>query len=147
MPRSYLVLHFLFTEARMRKTRFWMESSALNKIIMQYISIVIQLLPLAIFSFVAQAVGVLGNQLFKALGLLVTADFVGMICMTVIFGTLTAAFLRRKSDETLRQTWSDSDSCCRICFLGGCSADQRLKIRRRNLVYLPELQSLFVPWV
>ena len=65
---------------------------AINKIVMQYISIVIQILPLAIFSFVAQAVGVLGNQLFKALGLLVTADFVGMIGMTIIFGVLTAIF-------------------------------------------------------
>lgn len=65
---------------------------AVNQIVMKYIGVVIQLLPLAIFSFVAQAVGVIGNQLFKALALCVTANFAGMIFMTLLYGFVTAVY-------------------------------------------------------
>ena len=74
---------------------------AINKIVLKYISIVIQLLPIAIFSFVAQAVGVVGNQLFKALGLLVGANFVGMVIMTVIYGAAILAAVSASSAVTL----------------------------------------------
>ncbi len=65
---------------------------AINRFVMKYLSIVIQLLPVAVFAFVAQAVGVVGNQLFQAIGLLVVANFAGMVGMSLIFGMITAAY-------------------------------------------------------
>lgn len=63
-----------------------------NKVVMTYVSIVIQALPVAIFSFVATGIGIVGSQLFMALIKLVGANALGMILMTSIFGTLTALF-------------------------------------------------------
>lgn len=59
-----------------------------NKIVQTYVGIIIQALPLAIFSFVAKGVGVVGGQLFLALGKLVGVNFLGMIFITCIYGSL-----------------------------------------------------------
>ncbi len=63
-----------------------------NKVVMTYVGIVIQALPVAIFSFVATGVGVVGSQLFMALAKLVGANALGMVIMTLIFGSLAAVF-------------------------------------------------------
>lgn len=63
---------------------------AIGKVVSQYIAIVINLLPMAIFSFVSQAVGVMGGQLFKALLLLVLANLCGMLIMTFFYGSIAA---------------------------------------------------------
>ena len=60
-----------------------------NKIVMQLLFVVIQLLPLAIFSFVSYAVGVIGPQVLSTLAKLIFSNLVGMIVLTVLFTVVT----------------------------------------------------------
>ena len=66
---------------------------AINEIVMTYLNIVIKLLPLAIFSFVSRAVGVVGVKMLLTLAKLIGAAFAGMVIMSVVYGVFTAVYV------------------------------------------------------
>jgi Na+/H+-dicarboxylate symporter len=57
----------------------------INDIVMQLIFIVVQGLPLAVFSFISYAVGVLGSQVISVLAKIIIANLLGAIGMTIIW--------------------------------------------------------------
>lgn len=64
----------------------------INKVVMQFIFIIIQILPFAIFSFVSYAVGVIGSQVIATLGKLIFANFIGALLMLIVFAVLTCLY-------------------------------------------------------
>ena len=65
-----------------------------NKVVMQFIFIAIQILPLAIFSFISYAVGVIGVQVLGTLAKLILANLVGAVILFVIFATIACVYCK-----------------------------------------------------
>jgi Na+/H+-dicarboxylate symporter len=67
---------------------------SVNKVVMQFIFIVIQALPIAIFSFISYAVGVIGPQVLRTLAKLIFANFIGTSIMMVLYILIACAYCK-----------------------------------------------------
>lgn len=66
----------------------------IDDIVMQLVFIIAQLLPVAIFSFVSHAVGVMGTQVISVMAKLILANYAAAFGMTVVFISLTALYCK-----------------------------------------------------
>lgn len=64
----------------------------LNKIVTQLIFIIVQLLPVAAFSFIGYAVGVVGPSVLQTLAKLIFANLLGVTILLVLFATIACLY-------------------------------------------------------
>jgi Na+/H+-dicarboxylate symporter len=65
-----------------------------NKVVMQFIFIIIQGLPLAIFSFISYAVGVIGTQVLLTLAKLIIANYIAMCAVMLFFIVFACSYCK-----------------------------------------------------